>query len=202
MIAAGTRPLSLWARARVKTARLSILLAVGLAAFAATALALLLATREPSLPGTPLNGNPTPDFRLTDHRGVELQLSQLRGRPVVLSFLFTNCPDVCLLTTAGLAETARAVPEAAFVGISVDPDRDDPNTVRRFLARQGLADRLTYLVGPKPALERVWADYFVAADAELHTDALYLIDKHGRQRALLRSDFDPAELTAALRALL
>jgi cytochrome oxidase Cu insertion factor (SCO1/SenC/PrrC family) len=94
------------------------------------------------------------------------------------------------------------VPEAAFVGISVDPSGDDPSTVRRFLARQGLGDRLVYLTGPTPALERAWADYFVYADAAMHTDAIYLIDREGRQRALLRSDFDPAELTAALRSLL
>jgi protein SCO1/2 len=155
-----------------------------------------------SLPGTELDARPSPDFVLTDHRGVELRLSDLRGRPVVLAFLFAGCPDVCLLTTAGMAETARQVPEAAFVGISVDPSGDDPSTVRRFLARQGLGDRLVYLTGPTPALERAWADYFVYADAAMHTDAIYLIDREGRQRALLRSDFDPAELTAALRSLL
>ena len=172
-------------------------------AAAAAALALLFALNQtPDLPGTRLDQRPAPGFRLTDYRGVQLDLSSLRGRPVVLAFLFSNCPDVCLLTTAGLAETAKAVPEAAFVGVSVDPKGDDPSTVRRFLARQGLSDRLTYLTGPAPELERVWAEYFVSADAELHTDAIYLIDKQGRQRALLRSDFDPAELTAALRALL
>jgi protein SCO1/2 len=172
-------------------------------AAAAVALALVFAlNREPTLPGTALDGRAAPSFQLTDFRGVQLDLASLRGRPVVLAFLFANCPDVCLLTTAGLAETARAVPEAAFVGVSVDPTGDDPSTVRRFLARQGLNDRLTYLTGPLPALERVWVEYFVHADAAMHTDAIYLIDKEGRQRTLLRSDFDPAELTAALRALL
>ena len=176
-------------------------IALALAALLAAALVLLV-TREPTLPGTDLGGRPSPDFRLTDYRGVTTQLSDLKGRPVVLAFLFSACPDICLLTTAGLAETARAVPEAAYVGISVDPQGDDPSTVRRFLARQGLAERLTYLTGPRTELERVWADYFVHADAADHTDAIYLIDKLGRQRSLLRSDFDPAELTAALKALL
>jgi protein SCO1 len=172
-------------------------------AAAAAAIALVFAlSQPPALPGTPLDGRSSPNFQLIDYRGVQLDLASLRGRPVVLAFLFAQCPDVCLLTTAGLAETAKAVPEAAFVGVSVDPTGDDPSTVRRFLARQGLADRLTYLTGPAPALEQVWADYFVHADAALHTDAIYLIDKEGRQRALLRSDFEPAELTAALKALL
>jgi protein SCO1/2 len=158
--------------------------------------------RSVGLPGTQLDARPSPEFLLTDYRGVELRLSSLRGRPVVLAFLYTSCADVCLLTTAGLAETARAVPEAAFVAVSVDPTGDDPSTVRRFLARQGVGDRLTYLTGPTPALERTWGDYFVHGDAAMHTDAIYLIDREGRQRALLRSDFDPGELTAALRSLL
>ena len=58
------------------------------------------------------------------------------------------------------------------------------------------------MTGPTSALERTWGDYYVYGDAAMHTDAIYLIDREGRQRALLRSDFDPAELTAALRSLL
>jgi protein SCO1/2 len=171
-------------------------------------LAALLAAallRTPPLPGTDLEGRPSPDFRLLDYRGVEHTLAGLRGRPVVLAFMYAGCPDVCRLTTAGLAETARELgPSAdrvAFVGVSVDPGGDDPRTVRRFLARQGVADRLVYLTGPRDELARVWADYYVYADPALHTDALYLIDRAGRQRALLHSDFDPSELAAALRAL-
>lgn len=174
----------------------------GVAALAVAAATLFAITRPDPLPGTPLDGRPSPDFTLNDYRGVATTLSSLRGRPVALAFIYAGCADLCLLTTAGFAEVAREVPEAGLVAVSVDPKGDDPSTVRRFLARQGLADRLVYLTGPADGLERVWADYYVAGDAQLHTDAIYLIDKDGRQRALLHSDFDPAELTAALKALL
>ena len=179
-----------------------VLAAVALVAVALAGAALWMLPREPALPGTALDGRISPGFTLTDYRGVRVELSGLRGRPVVLAFLYTQCADVCLLTTAGLAEVAKAVPEAAYVGVSVDPTGDDPSTVRRFLSRQGLGERMAYLTGPVPALEKVWAEYFVNGEAALHTDALYLIDKEGRQRALLHSDFEPAELTAALKALL
>jgi protein SCO1/2 len=184
-------------------ARLALggLLLVGL-----VALALRSRPAAAPLPGTDLGGQPSPDFRLTDYRGVAHDLAGLRGRPVVLAFLYTECPDLCRLTTAGLAEAARELGPAAagvaFVGVSVDPAGDDPSSVRRFLTRQGVADRLIYLTGPPDELARVWGAYYVHADPATHTDAIYLIDAAGRQRSLLRSDFDPSELASALRALL
>ncbi|HEY3078455.1 MAG TPA: SCO family protein [Chloroflexota bacterium] len=186
--------------------RRAALLTLGALAIAALfAIVVWSPGRVAGLPGTDLGGDPSPDFRLLDYRGVEHRLSGLRGRPVVLAFIYAGCPDVCRLTTAGLAETARELGQAAegvaFVGVSVDPSGDDPSTVRRFLTRQGVADRLVYLNGPRDELARVWGAYHVYADPAMHTDAVYLIDRSGRQRALLRSDFDPGELAAALRAL-
>ncbi|HEV8638803.1 MAG TPA: SCO family protein [Chloroflexota bacterium] len=199
MIASSTAPRP---APRFRAARLTV---------GALALAALLSLvgwsllRPTQLPGTDLGGRTAPDFRLLDYRGVEHGLVALRGRPVVLAFLYAGCRDVCRLTTAGLAETARELgPDAdrvAFVGVSVDPAGDDASAVRRFLTRQGVGDRLVYLTGPGDRLRRVWDAYYVDAEPEAHTDAVYLIDRRGRQRALLRSDFDPSELAAALRAL-
>lgn len=162
------------------------------------------------LPGTSLDGTPAPDFRLTDHRGVEVGLSDFRGKPVVLSFLYTNCPDVCKLTSAGLKQTIDQLgPQAAgvqLVAVSVDPAGDDAASVRRFLGRYNLGERMVYLTGPAQSLPSVWQSYYLyvgsLAKGDAHTDAIYLIDKAGRERALLHSDFDPDEMAAALRTLL
>jgi protein SCO1/2 len=184
--------------------------AVALVLGAAILAASLLRPTPPALPGTSLDGVPAPDFRLTDHRGVELGLADFRGKPVVLAFLYTNCPDVCKLTSAGLKQTLDLLgpdaPKVQLVGVSVDPSGDDPGSVRRFLGRYSLADRMVYLTGPPDALPAVWKSYFlyVASDPreDRHTDALFLIDKAGRERSLLHSDFDPDELAVALRSLL
>jgi protein SCO1/2 len=191
---------------RRRSRRLAVgLILGGLALLVPIALVAWAPPREAELPGTDLGGRPSPDFRLVDYRGVRHDLAGLRGRPVVLAFLYASCPDVCRLTTAGLAQTARELGPAAqgvaFVGVSVDPDGDDPGSVRRFLARQGVADRLIYLTGPRDELARVWGAYHVYADPAAHTDAVYLLDRWGRQRSLLRSDFDPGELAGALRVL-
>ncbi len=161
------------------------------------------------LPGTPLDGTPAPQFRLIDHRGVELGLADFRGKPVVLAFMYTSCPDVCKLTAAGLHQTVELLGADAarvqLVAVSVDPSGDDPGSVRRFLGRYNLGERMVYFTGPAQSLPAVWQAYYLYVDTSVkedaHTDAIYLIDKQGRERSLLHSDFDPDELAAALRTL-
>jgi protein SCO1/2 len=70
-----------------------------------------------------------------------------------------------------------------------------------------MAGRWRYLVGSLGQLGPVWAAYGIAvqpgpAGTIRHTDVLYLIDRQGRQRVLLRPDFAPADLTDNLRSLL
>ena len=61
---------------------------------------------------------------------------------------------------------------------------------------------------PTEALPSVWDSYHLFVNTsrteglEAHTDALFVLDRAGRERALLRSDFDPSELASGLRALL
>src|SRR5437667_9041570 len=92
--------------------------------------------RSPALPGTDLGRDTAPTFRLTDHRGVSVGLDDFRGKPVVLAFLYTNCPDVCRLTGAGLRQTAELLGADAkrvqMLAVSVDPAGDDAGSVRRY----------------------------------------------------------------------
>jgi protein SCO1 len=183
-------------------------LALALGAFIAAAS--FVRPQSPPLPGTSLDGIPAPEFRLTDHRGVEVGLTDFRGKPIVLAFLYTNCPDVCKLTAAGLRQTLDRLgadaPKVQLIAVSVEPTGDDAASVRRFLGRYEMVDRMVYLNGPAEALPAVWQSYYLYVEPtmkdEPHTDALFLLDKIGRQRSLLRSDFDPDELAAALRILI
>ncbi len=192
----------------------------------ALALGLLAAAcaRPAPLAGTDLGALPAPDFALSDQAGREVRLSALRGRPVVLTFLFTNCPDVCPLTAQKLRRTADLLGadagRVAFVAVSTDPRHDDAAAARAFAERHGLGDRLHFLLGSREALAPVWAAYYVYVGPEpdadaaeraasayatrtaVHTDALFVIDREGRQRSLLRSDFEPEALAATLTRLL
>jgi protein SCO1/2 len=181
------------------------------------------------LVGTALDGAPAPDFALTDFRGGAVALSDLRGKAVALTFLFTTCPDVCPLTAETLRTAYELLPadareRVALVAVSVDPARDTPAALAAFSARHGLAGNPAWfaLGGTREALQPVWAAYGIdsgavlgrshadhagdvspAADGYLlaHTDALYLIDPEGRERAFARSDVDPGALAASIAAL-
>lgn len=202
-------------RASIGSARVVLLLAALLALAGCRA-------RTPAV-GTEIGGVAAPDFALGDQDGQRVQLAALRGRPVVLTFLYTDCPDICPLTAQKLRKTAELLgPDAdrvAWVAVSTDPEHDDAAAARRFVQLHGLAGRLHFLVGSRAELSGVWAAYYIHAappppDADpatraayarqrgVHTDAIYLIDKRGELRFLLRSDFEPAALAATLRGLL
>lgn len=120
-----------------------------------------------SFGGTALNEDaPAPDFVLTDQFGDSVRLSEMRGRAVVLSFIFANCPDVCPVVTTQLKRLHDELGEDAdsveFVFVSVDPERDDPRTAMRYLERWGMADEWRYLTGARAELEPIWKAYYIA----------------------------------------
>lgn len=172
-----------------------------------------------ALPGTTLDGREAPDFRLRDQEGNEVSLSGMRGRPVLLTFLFTTCPDVCPLITEKLRQTVEQAGQdgtggVALVAVSVDPEQDSEQAARNFTAAHRMGElNWHFLVGSEEELSPVWGAYGIgrispypegAVDAKGrvgHTDAVYLIDSAGRLRSLVRGDFNPAELAPALRTL-
>ena len=136
-----------------------------------------------------------PDFSLTGSDGAELKLSRYRGKVVVLAFGFTSCPDVCPVTLGTLAQArkklAAAGSEFQVVYVTVDPERDDAERMRTYLATfdasfiggTGKAERLDAvrkeygILAEKKAAE---AGYTVA-----HSSYTYLIDRDGNLRALM-----------------
>ena len=177
-------------------------------------LAMLIAACAPAkLSGTELDGSAAPDFTLTDGAsGQPVTLSSLRGNAVALAFLYTHCPDVCPLTASQFrAAQQRLGADAArvrFVAVSVDPQGDTPETVQAFSKAHDLSENWHYLIGPRAQLAAVWAAYGVGAfnaptGTEVqHNDAIYLIDKDGRERTLVHSDVTLDDLVNDLRALL
>ncbi len=175
-------------------------------------------SRDGQLVGLDLESTPAPDFKLTDHNGNPVALSDLRGKPVVLTFLYTSCADTCPLITNKLAqvhdEFGERAREIAFVIVSVDPQRDTVERAREYLSERGWQDKVVYLTGKQAELEPVWKDYHMGVIKMppekgaggyyevAHQDALYVIDKAGRERALMRQDFAPADLARNLQALL
>lgn len=184
------------------------LIALAVAVFAMVA----CAPSGTRLSGTELGGKEAPDFTLTDGvTGEAVTLSSLRGSVVVLAFLYTRCPDVCPLTAGKLRAAQRILGNdgpVRYVAVSVDPEGDTPAAVRAFSDAHELRANWRYLIGPRAQLQAVWAAYGVGAFAAptgpgvSHNDAIFVIDRKGRERELLHSDVALQDLVADLRALL
>lgn len=149
-------------------------------------------------------------------------MSALRGKAVVLTFLYTHCPDICPLTAEKFHETYRRLGgtanRVAFVAVSVDPKGDTPEAIRTFLSTHHVNGELSYLTGSFAELKRVWSYYYVTSDAKEaspktapgvpvspdlvgHTSIVYVIDPSGNLRVFLPGNFDPKDLTTDLKIL-
>jgi protein SCO1/2 len=136
-------------------------------------------------------GHPAPDLALTDQDGRPLSLAELRGRFVLLDFVYTHCPGPCPILTGVHAEVQRRLPaelreRTRFVSISLDPARDTPERMRDYARARG-ADLATwsFLTGPPEAVDAALAKFGVGrtpgADGEIdHLVVTFLVDPEGR----------------------
>jgi protein SCO1/2 len=150
-----------------------------------------------------------PNFALRDQAGRPFELNALRGRPVILAFMDSRCHQECPLEGHALAAGLRKVPAGErpeIVVVSVDPWEDTSGSARRAIQRFGLAPyESRWLLGSKRRLEAVWRKYRIevrrsSTDIE-HTDALYLIDSRGFERAGMVYPFLPTWISDDLGAL-
>ena len=121
---------------------------------------------EPEFNGTVLKGaEPSPPFELTNHVGQAISLDSFQDRVVVLTFLYTYCPDVCPIITSQLRDVQDQLADdgsgVEFVAISVDPERDTIEAAQDYLRRWKIEEEWQYLVGDRETLEPIWESYFV-----------------------------------------
>jgi protein SCO1 len=138
-------------------------------------------------PTAPQIGGP---FLLTAQNGQPVSDKDLLGRPFLVFFGYTHCPDVCHTTLFEMSEILRAMGPDAKVGalfVTVDPERDTPEILKDYLSN--FDPRIIGLSGQRPALDamlkeyRIFSknvpssngDYFVD-----HTTVVYLMDKEGK----------------------
>jgi cytochrome oxidase Cu insertion factor (SCO1/SenC/PrrC family) len=147
--------------------------------------------------------------RLRDQRGGRFSLAALRGRTVAITFFDSHCRQECPLAGRALAVAEKALPRAqrpVVVVVSVNP-LDTPASTRHAVRRWGLAPLAPWywLRGTPAHLASVWRAYRIVvrpADGDItHTEALYLLDRHGDERAGFLYPYLPAQLTHDLRAL-
>ncbi|GIW09549.1 MAG: lipoprotein [Dehalococcoidia bacterium] len=179
------------------------------------ALALAYALRPRTLTGSPLaEPIPAADFTLRDTAGGSVSLASLRGRPVLLTFGYTHCPDVCPLTLSNLAAAKRLLGRSGqdlqVLFITVDPERDTPTTLRAYLDRFDPAF-IGLVPTPEelPALARTYTvQYERLPGSEAsgylmgHTSATFVLDRELRIRLLLWPEMTPEQIAGDLRTVL
>ena len=130
-------------------------------------------------------GIPPADFALRDQDGKPASLSAYRGRPVILTFLYSTCEDTCptqVQTIRGALDDLGA--DVPLLAVSVDPANDTQRRAKRFVLEQRMTGRMRFLLGDRSELAPVWKAYAIAPQREEleHSAYVLLIDAEGRQR--------------------
>jgi protein SCO1 len=127
------------------------------------------------------------DFALVDTHGAPATPATLRGHPTLVFFGFTNCPDVCPTTLAILAMAQKrvAVPGLKVALISVDPERDTPEQLGRYVGSFG--SEFIGLTGTPPEIVKVTRAFGVASSRVELAGGNYTMD-HSATVFVLDSD--------------
>jgi len=154
---------------------------------------------------------PAPPIALHDAAGRAVTLAGQRGRYVLVTFLYVNCPDVCPLIAQNLNSALRrlgaARKDVRVLAVSVDPRGDTAAAVRKYTAERGLLPEFRYLIGSRSELRRTWAAWHVLAvqtKPELVDHVAYtaLVDRSGKQRVLYDSQVKAHQVLHDLRVLM
>jgi protein SCO1/2 len=156
---------------------------------------------------------PAPQFTLTSQDGKPVALADLRGKVVVVAFIYTQCPDICPMLTQKMVEIQDELgadfgPKVAFVSISLDPEHDTPEVLKDYSQFWGAKpDGWALLTGSPEAVRDVTRRYGVffakKEDGSVdHTQLTSLVDGEGQIRVqYLGARFDPEEFRRDLMSL-
>jgi len=152
-------------------------------------------------------------FQLTDQNGKAVTDKSLKGKPTLIFFGYTHCPDVCPTSLFEISEVLRAMGRDAdkvnAIFISVDPERDTPAAMKDYLS--SFDPHLEGLSGDPAETAKVITSYRVYAkkvptkDGDYtmdHTALIYLMDRDGRFVSPFNLKRTPEEAAADLRRYL
>jgi len=152
-------------------------------------------------------------FQLTDQAGQTVTDKDLKGRPTLIFFGFTHCPDVCPTSLFEISEVLKAMGKDAdrvnALFVSVDPERDTAAAMKDYLS--SFDPHLKGLTGDPEAIAKVLSAYRVYSkkvplkDGDYtmdHTALIYLMDRDGRFVSPFNLKRTPAEAATDLKKYL
>jgi cytochrome oxidase Cu insertion factor (SCO1/SenC/PrrC family) len=165
----------------------------------------------------PAGSRRAPDFALRDQSGRPISLRSLHGRAVVMAFIDPVCRNRCPFEARILNDVAARFPagsKPAIVAVSVNPWGQAPANLRLDRAKWHLVPQWRWALGGHAELARVWQRYAIGVQVRAktlggvtvhevdHTEAAYVIDPQGFERALFLYPYRAADVAAALRHVL
>jgi cytochrome oxidase Cu insertion factor (SCO1/SenC/PrrC family) len=164
--------------------------------FAVVVLALILASgcaREAAGDYPASNGNNClPDVSLIDQHGNAISLASLKGKPVLIDFIYTTCASTCPVLTSKIAAVARELGPAlnanvTIVSITLDPEHDGPAQLAAYAKSQGAdSNGWMFLTGKPADIDQVLAAFKLRRMREsdgsiMHSVSAFLLGPDGHQ---------------------
>lgn len=151
-------------------------------------------------------GHTISDFNMINQDGEKRTIANWEGKIVVANFFFTHCPVVCPKMTKNLKKVQEAYKgdkEILINSFTVDPERDEPKTMKMFADRYEVTEGWDFLTGDKKELYRLARKSFLIAASDgdggpddfIHSEMLVLVDKNKRIRGFYKgTDESQADL--------
>ncbi len=159
---------------------------------------------------------PAPGTVLVDASGKSFDLSSLRGKAVLVSFIYTTCNGTCPGTTQAMTRVQKALDQAglwgkssAFVSITMDPAHDSGKVLQQY-ARLFRAENPDwhFLTGPSEEIHRVIRDWDMwvkplPGGGLDHPSRVFLLDPQGHIREIYNLEFlQPKAVVEDVRGLI
>jgi cytochrome oxidase Cu insertion factor (SCO1/SenC/PrrC family) len=156
-----------------------------------------------------------PNFTLVDQHGKPISMLSLRGRPVVVTFIDPVCRDLCPFEAKVLMAASRRLPASqrpVIVSVSVNPWADTKTNFAVDAVHWRLGANWRWALGGERELATVWRRYQIGVQVLrrvvsgislrtiVHTEASYIVDRSGYERALFLYPFSANDVERALRA--
>jgi protein SCO1/2 len=147
-----------------------------------------------------------PALQLRNYLGRPVDIASYRGKAVLVTFIYTHCPDVCPLITSNLRVAQNLMGKATaektqIIAVSVDPRGDNSKTVTAFLAHHEMTGRMQYLVGSAEELGAVWKAWGVGSQRDAnnpdlveHSGLIYGITGSGKRLTIYSANFQPSDI--------
>jgi protein SCO1/2 len=156
---------------------------------------------------------PAPPLALDNYLGQPVSLSAYRGKAVLVTFLYANCPTLCPLIESNLRAAQSMMGASAsrvqMIAVSVDPRGDTPRAVGTFLRQHGMVGRMQYLVGSARQLPQVWTAWNVGSQRDAqqpdlinHSGLVFGIGASGKLTTLYPGNFKPSDIAHDIPGLL